>query len=147
MSKRTDEWRRKRMAELAEKLGGKAALGRKLGYKSGAYVRQMIDGELPITEKTIEAIHAMPGFDHWFDRPGSGPAIPLQVRPAPSAPTGAFSALTVEEIAFLEDVRVLLDADLLHYRTEIAAKATQMREHMKKVMSGLKLPETTKRDK
>lgn len=142
MNKRTDEWRRSRMAELAEKMGGKAALGRALGYKSGAFVRQMIDGERPITEKTIEAIHAMPGYTRWFDKPGSGPVLVVQVPPAPSAPTGAFSALTADEMAFLDDVRVLLDSDREHYRSEIALKAAQMREHMEKLLQTMK-PITT----
>lgn len=142
MNKRTDEWRRKRMAELAEKLGGKAALGRALGYKSGAYVRQMIDGERPITEKTIEAIHAMPGCAHWFDRPGGGPVLLLQAPPAPAAPSGAFNVMTPEELALLDDIRVLLDGDREHYRSEIAVKAAQMREHMQKLLQTMK-PVTT----
>lgn len=134
MNKRTDEWRRARMAELAEKLGGKAALGRELGYKSGAYVRQMIDGERPITEKTVEAIHALPGCAHWFDKPGKGPAAALLPPPGPAAPSGAFNAITSDEQRLLNDIRVLMDSDREHYTAEIAAKAAQMREHMEKLL-------------
>lgn len=62
----SDEWRRARLQELADHVGGKAALGRLLGYKDGAFVRQMIAGERPITEKTIKAIHDKPGLSGWF---------------------------------------------------------------------------------
>ncbi|MDP9902632.1 S24 family peptidase [Variovorax ginsengisoli] len=59
-------FRRARLEQLADKLGGKATLGRKLGYKDGAFVGQMIRGERPITEKTLAAVHALPGFKGWF---------------------------------------------------------------------------------
>ena len=62
----SDEWRQKRLQELADRVGGKAALGRLLGYKDGAFVRQMIAGERPITEKTIKAVHEKTGLSGWF---------------------------------------------------------------------------------
>jgi hypothetical protein len=61
------EWRRRRLSDAAEKAGGKAQLGRKLGYKDGAFVGQMIRGDRPISEKTIEAITSLPGFSNWFE--------------------------------------------------------------------------------
>lgn len=61
------EWRRARLQALATKLGGNAALGRKLDYKDGAFVGQMIGGHRPITEKTIAAVEALPGYAGWFD--------------------------------------------------------------------------------
>jgi hypothetical protein len=36
------DWRRERLTAAVEKLGGKAALGRALGYKDGAFVGQML---------------------------------------------------------------------------------------------------------
>lgn len=63
-----EQWRRRRLALLAAEKGGKAALGRMLGYKDGAFVGQMIDGHRPITEKTIAAAEALPGARHWFDQ-------------------------------------------------------------------------------
>lgn len=134
MSTRTDEWRKKRLADLADQMGSKAALGRALGYKSGAFVRQMIEGERPITEKTIEAVHAMPGYAHWFERPGKGPASALVPPPAPAAPSGAFNAITPDEQRLLDDIRVLMDSDREQYALEIAAKASKMREHMEKLL-------------
>ena len=64
-----DQWRRDRLALLATAKGGKAALGRMLGYKDGGFVGQMIDGHRPITEKTVSAAEKLPGAAHWFDSP------------------------------------------------------------------------------
>lgn len=46
--------------------GNQTEFGRRLGYKDGAFVRQMLAGTKPITEKTIRKIEAMPGMEHWF---------------------------------------------------------------------------------
>lgn len=53
------EWRKQRLQALVDEkyAHNKAALGRALGYKDGAFVGHMIRGERPITEKTIEQIH------------------------------------------------------------------------------------------
>jgi len=61
------EWRIKRLADLAQREGGNAALGRRLGYKDGAYVGQMLRGERVISEKTVMAVHNIPGYTGWFD--------------------------------------------------------------------------------
>lgn len=66
MSDISDTWRRKRLQDLAAKFGSNAELGRKLGYVDGAYVRQMIAGERPITEKTIQKAEALPECRSWF---------------------------------------------------------------------------------
>lgn len=66
MSKTTQEWRRKRLSDASDKAGGKAALGALMGLSSGAFIRQMIDGERPITEKTIDKIESLRGFRGWF---------------------------------------------------------------------------------
>lgn len=58
--------RRDRLQALANKIGGKAALGRALGYKDGAFVGQMLRGERPITEKTVSTIEAIPAYAGWF---------------------------------------------------------------------------------
>ncbi|MBR8084607.1 MULTISPECIES: S24 family peptidase [Burkholderia cepacia complex] len=46
--------------------GNKSAFGRRLGYKDGAFVRQMLSGERPISEKTIRAIEGLAGMRGWF---------------------------------------------------------------------------------
>lgn len=57
------------MSQLAEKFGTRAKLGIALGYRDGAFVGQMISGHRPISEKTVEAAHALPGYAGWFDEP------------------------------------------------------------------------------
>lgn len=52
----TADDRIKRLQLAADRVGGKAALGRLLGYKDGAFVGQMLRGERPVTEKTMQAI-------------------------------------------------------------------------------------------
>jgi hypothetical protein len=71
-------WRRTRLEALANKLGGKAALGRKLGYVDGAFVGQMISGLRPVTEKTIRAAEALQGCRGWFS------FLPPEEMPSPA---------------------------------------------------------------
>ena len=52
----SNEERVKRLKIACERMGGKAALGRALGYKDGAFVGQMLRGDRPITEKTMAAL-------------------------------------------------------------------------------------------
>ena len=73
--KKIQEWRISRLEEMAAKEGGKAALGRRLGYRDGAFVGQMLRGERPVSEKTVLAVHGLPGYSRWFDAPGSQDAL------------------------------------------------------------------------
>lgn len=63
------QYRRERLVALIAiepYSGNLSALGRKLGYKDGVFVRQMRDHERAITEKTVAKIEAVhPG---WFDQ-------------------------------------------------------------------------------
>lgn len=63
------EFRVARLQDLMNaKYGGqKAALGRALGHKSGAFVRQLLARERPVTEKTVQALEGLPGCAGWFD--------------------------------------------------------------------------------
>lgn len=57
----TLDQRRQLLEETADKVGGKVALGRRLGYKDGSFVGQMIRGERPVSENTLArlgSIHA-----------------------------------------------------------------------------------------
>lgn len=57
--------RRERLAALVDEVGSKAAIARRLGFADGSYVGQLISGNRPITEETIEKIESVwPG---WFD--------------------------------------------------------------------------------
>lgn len=46
--------------------GNVSAFGRRLGYKDGAFVRQMLSGARPVTEKTIRSVEFLPGMKGWF---------------------------------------------------------------------------------
>lgn len=59
--------RRARLAALAQEVGGNAALGRMLGYSSGAFVGQMLSGHKNITESTVRLIERLPRREGWFD--------------------------------------------------------------------------------
>jgi len=74
-----NEHRRSRLIELltARFEGNKAAMGKALGYSSGAFVRQMLEGERPITEKTVAKVHELPGCKGWFDRRGEAAVVPV----------------------------------------------------------------------
>lgn len=90
------EWRRQRLNALADKMLGKAALGRALGYRDGAYVGQMISGLRPITEKTIAAAEALPGARGWFSAPTAGRGYTVQ---EPTAHLPGFEALSIPLLA------------------------------------------------
>lgn len=70
--------RRERLRLAAEKAGGKAALGRLLGYLDGAYVGQMIRGERPVKEDTVWKLEQKPGFQSWFKEDDRGALIPFR---------------------------------------------------------------------
>jgi len=52
-------FRRARLDALATHMGGRAALGRALGYKDGSYVNHMV-------KKTIAQCEQLPGAAGWF---------------------------------------------------------------------------------
>ncbi len=58
--------RQQRLQVAVDRLGSKAALGRRLGYRDGAFVGQMLRGERPITEKTIDALARIPQLTDLF---------------------------------------------------------------------------------
>ncbi|WP_106856076.1 S24 family peptidase [Caballeronia novacaledonica] len=47
--------------------GNISEFGRRLGYKDGAFVRQMLNGSRVVSEKTIRAVEAIPGLRGWFN--------------------------------------------------------------------------------
>lgn len=115
-------YRVSRLADLLrhDDLGGsKAALGRALGYKSGAYVRQLIDLERPVTEKLVAKIEAMKAskFAGWFARatvqePQTGTPWPLR-RWTPDQ----WSAIDSHDRAVMEDAAMSKWRELQSERT------------------------------
>ncbi len=89
------EYRKQRLQQLLDLRyeGSKAALGRALGYRDGAFVGQMLRGERPITEKTVDQIHALVGCKGWFEQEENvvaGPDIRGSVPLLSSVQAGAF---------------------------------------------------------
>ena len=62
------EQRRGRLRAAVDYLcgGNETEFGRRLGYKDGGFVRQMLSGGKSITEKTILKIELLPGLERWF---------------------------------------------------------------------------------
>lgn len=50
--------------------GNKTEFGRLLGYKDGAFIRQMVSGGRPISEKTVRQIEELPKMRGWFEDAG-----------------------------------------------------------------------------
>jgi len=72
------QWRIERLTALIEQKfeGNETAAGRALGYKDGAYIRQMLKGKRPISEKNLAKWRTVPKVGSWFDRPGPTSAPP-----------------------------------------------------------------------
>ncbi len=64
-----NDLRVKRLQDAIDHLdnGNVTAFGKRLGYKDGAFIRQMLSGTRNVTEKTVRAIEAIPGMGFWFD--------------------------------------------------------------------------------
>lgn len=62
------ESRRARLADAVRKLaeGNVASFGRLLGYRGGAFVRQMLRGSRAISDKTVRHIENLRGMQGWF---------------------------------------------------------------------------------
>ena len=83
---------------MVEREGGKAPAGRKLGYKDGAFVGQMLRGERPITEKTVLAVHALSGYAGWFNE-GKTELTSLPVASLTPSPSPGVSVVHVPLLA------------------------------------------------
>lgn len=73
--------RRHRLELAATRLtgGNVTALGRLLGYRDGAFVRQMLSGNRAVSDKTVRAIEALRGMQGWFAGPASAAPVPALV--------------------------------------------------------------------
>jgi len=71
------EWRVQRLKDAVDKVtnGNVTAFGKRLGYKGGAFVRQMLSRNRPVSEKTVRAVEELPGLARWFVRPLSLPSL------------------------------------------------------------------------
>jgi hypothetical protein len=125
----TQAHRRQRLADLLaheEFSGNKAELGRALGYTSGAFVRQMIDGERPVTEKTVALVHSIRGgkFKDWFAL--SSPTAP----PSPDIPAHVLRLL--EDLEDLTPAKRSAFMDMIHQAAEEARAAAEHLERRRR---------------
>lgn len=80
--------------------GNKAELGRAMGWKDGAYVRQLVEGERPITEKLVAKIETMSAgkYRGWFAQAGAAPKVAPEAWPLdPYISRSAWAALSPEQ--------------------------------------------------
>lgn len=109
--------RRDRLASLAQKFENNAEFGRKLGYKDGAYIWQLITERRPINEKFIAKVYKkLPSYQGWFDAQPPEPArdaAPSVGASAQESKKGYAPADASEQIAFhIERIGdFLLDVD------------------------------------
>lgn len=125
------EARRKLLQAAAKRLGGNARLGRKLGYYDGAFIGQMLRGERPISEKTVEALRSVPqirdllanatsilGYVPADAAPASGPAAPALIDALPVVLDALAAAPERAELRSL--LPLLADTDAPAYRQRLA---------------------------
>jgi hypothetical protein len=102
--------RRNRLRIAAERIGGKTALGRRVGYRDGAFIGQMLRGERPITEKTLDALRRVPEVADLFRLPSTTTAPP----PAPDLAEQLVDAIAGLPTARWVSVRAQLDQLAAH---------------------------------
>lgn len=78
------EQRRELLSKAIDRLtqGDRSAFGRRLGFKDGAFIRQMLNGSRAVSEKTVRLIESIPGMHGWFtqaegDQPPSLAPLPI----------------------------------------------------------------------
>lgn len=136
------QYRRRRLEELTQHqdFGGTSGLAAAAGWANGNYVRQLIRGNRPITEKTIEKLESLRGskFKGWFSSsPLSNPADGGATRnsnqgalrteePAPSAfgtPVPPEIRRLLDDLADLPPSKASRYMDLIHQEAEEARAA------------------------
>ncbi|BFO57771.1 MULTISPECIES: S24 family peptidase [Comamonadaceae] len=101
-------YRRQRLDEAIAHLtaGNVTAFGRLLGYRDGAFVRQMLSGSRAVSDKTVRAIETLRGMRAWFQADGEPPLQAGERDPAyPDAEAGAEGdAVLVLEVRRQQDL-------------------------------------------
>jgi hypothetical protein len=84
------EQRRERLSKAIDHLtqGDRSAFGRRLGFKDGAFIRQMLSGSRAISEKTIRVIESLPGMTGWFTQSEGGQPPTLAPHPVTNIASG-----------------------------------------------------------
>jgi phage repressor protein C with HTH and peptisase S24 domain len=117
-------YRRHRLEAAAARLaaGNISALGRLLGYRDGAFVRQMLSGNRAVSDKTVRAIESIRGMEGWFSE---GPAAPVPPHVAePAAAYRAQQAAMEQDVIAVPLVTLWLRAGMPGYVTSSRRTAT-----------------------
>ena len=109
MSSDLQDYRRRRLVELRDGPfeGNATALGEFLGYKDGAFVRQMISGHRDISEKTVAKITSRHEYRNWLSgQPNIGSqaatgSSPFATRPTPES--WPFSPDLLQQVLALDE--------------------------------------------
>jgi hypothetical protein len=75
-------WRIERLQDAIDQLdnGNKSAFARRFGYLDGAFVRQMLSGKRPISDKFIRKVQEQRGMEGWFNDRGYAQLSPLEAQ-------------------------------------------------------------------
>ena len=75
--------RRELLVKAIDRLtqGDRSAFGRRLGFKDGAFIRQMLSGARVVSDKTVRLIEAVPGMHGWFSQADGTQPPPLAPLP------------------------------------------------------------------
>ena len=89
--------------------GDRSAFGRRLGFKDGAFIRQMLNGSRAVSEKTIRLVESIPGMHGWFTEAEGSQPPPLSPLPTPNvAPSDIASRYHVASISAQRLVELVL---------------------------------------
>lgn len=91
------------------------ALGRLLGYRDGAFVRQMLSGNRAVSDKTVRAIEALHGMEGWFAGHASAVSVPLRAAEAASPHYELRGAVGPEAVVVVPSVALSLRAGVPGY--------------------------------
>jgi hypothetical protein len=75
-------WRIERLQDAIDHLdqGNKSAFARRFGYMDGAFIRQMLSGKRPISDKFIRKVQEQRGMEGWFNDRGYAHLSPLEAQ-------------------------------------------------------------------
>jgi len=75
--------RRELLVKAIDRLtqGDRSAFGRRLGFKDGAFIRQMLSGSRVVSDKTVRLIEGIPGMQGWFSQSDGAQPPPLAPLP------------------------------------------------------------------
>ena len=105
------EQRRELLSKAIDRLtqGDRSAFGRRLGFKDGAFIRQMLNGSRVVSEKTVRLVESIPGMHGWFTQAEGTQPPALSPLPIPNVvPSDIASRYHVASISAQRIVELVL---------------------------------------